>query len=120
MSRNLYKIRNSVFPKSPLNAVEVNDRFKNEQTLKEYGFTTRDNDSEKTKFFRHAHQSDEYEYCIFASQEVIDNILENIEPGNRTYYIDGTFKITPLGCFVQVLIISIDFMGQVHRHFLFE
>lgn len=113
VSRNLYQIRNAVFPKSPLNAIEVNERFKDEKTLNDYGFTTRENVDHKTPFFRHAEQTKDYEYCIFASKEVIDNILEHIEPENRTYYIDGTFKVTPLGVFVQVLIISIDFMGQV-------
>lgn len=119
MSRNLHKIRNKVLPKSPNNVEEINSIFENENILMEYGYTSRKDVEDQTVFFRTAQAYNGFSYCVFASADIVEAIKANISPGNRTYYVDGTFKITPIGAFVQVLILSIDFMGQVNEIYTF-
>lgn len=69
-----------------------------------------------TEFYKHSFQGADYGFSIFSSDDIVNAVKANIPETKRRYYFDGTFKITPLGVFMQVLIISIDFLGQVRTH----
>lgn len=94
-------------PKSPKDIIEA---FENPETFEKYAFNLR-----KTKLF----YVDTVEsgvasfFTIFASYQVIDMIKNHIAPGNRNYLLDGTFKVTPIGGFYQLLIIHIECENDV-------
>lgn len=93
MQRNLTKIRAKALPSSPNNADEITKIFESEFVRKHYGETLRKNEEEKTMFFKHATQSEDYAMCIFASQDIINAINVNIEVQDRQLFMDGTFKV---------------------------
>lgn len=98
MQRNLTKIRAKALPSSPNNADEITKIFKSEFVRKHYGETLRKNEEEKTMFFKHATQSEEYAMCIFAAQDIINAINVNIEVQDRQLFMDGTFKVREIFC----------------------
>lgn len=73
--------------------------------------------TQRKMFYKHTFESAAHSYCVFASDDIVDAIKEHIEPSKRRFYMDATFKICPVGNFKQLLILYIDFMGQVRRHF---
>lgn len=105
VSRAMYTARQKALPKSPTNAIEIEEAFRNEYVHKNYGMTRRFNADEKRDFFKHAFECDDFAYCVFASDDVIKAITENVPIENRNLFADGTFKITPIGIFKQVLIL---------------
>lgn len=113
MQRRCLQIRNSVLPKPPKTANEILEVFKNADVMEKYGMTDRENESTRSTFYKHAFQCDEFQCCIFCSDDVVTEMIQNIEETSRIFMIDGTFKITPFGEFVQVVIISVVFLGQV-------
>lgn len=114
MQRNLLIIRSKALPKPPKSASEIITSFQDDSVMNNYGMTDRDDPLNRSPFYKHAFQCDDFQLCVFASDDVVNAIKENIEETRRIYLIDGTFKITPFGEFVQVVIISIVFMGQVN------
>lgn len=112
--RNLLKIRLKALPQPPKNTDEIGKAFENgSQVFTRYGMTKRDDEKMKTTFFRTAFHCTDFEYAIFCSENIVSKITENIDVNMRDYYIDGTFKVCPRGNFYQLLIISMDYMGQV-------
>lgn len=112
--RNLLKIRSKALPQPPKNTDEIGKAFENgSQIFARYGMTKRDDEEKKTKFFQTAFHCNDFEYSIFCSENIVAKITENIDINMRDYYIDGTFKVCPRGNFYQLLIISMDYMGQV-------
>lgn len=100
-------------PKSPKDVPEILRASSNEFVKKNYGTTLRQNKDEKSDFFRHAFQSNEYAFCIYASNDIINAINQEILPENRQYFMDGTFKVCPMGIFQQLLIVHVNFLGQI-------
>lgn len=105
VSRSMYKARNQALPKSPKTAEEIIDAFNNGYIMETYGTTKRANNDDKRSFFKHAFGCEDYSFCVFASDNIIDAITNNVPIANRKLYADGTFKITPDGVFKQVLIV---------------
>lgn len=110
--RNLIKKYSKKFPESPKSIEDIIAYFAHPSVSSTTGQTKRKPGEKTTEFFKHAYQCDEYAFCIFASDDVIE-IIETISVERRMYFADGTFKICPYGEFKQVLLLSVDICGQV-------
>lgn len=76
--RNLQKIASSLLPKSPQSSEDIIKAFQSVNVMDKYG-TTLQNDENvdgltAKSFFKHAHSSKQFEYCVFASDNIIDAI----------------------------------------------
>lgn len=105
VSCTMYTARRKALPKSPTSVDEIESVFKKEYVLQNYGMTHRQNSDDQTLFFKSAQQSGDAAFCVFASDDVINAFLQHQSDDKRKIYADGTFKITPIGIFKQVLII---------------
>lgn len=105
VSRTMYKARNKSLPKAPKTVEDIQEAFKLDFVMEKYGTTQRTKEHEKRPFFKHAYECEEYAFCVFASDDVINAITENVPENKRRIYADGTFKITPYGIFKQILIV---------------
>lgn len=47
--------------------------------------------------------------CIFSSAKSIALVKEFIEPQERFFVMDATFRVTPIGDFEQVLVLYVQF-----------
>lgn len=72
---------------------------------------------ESTPFYRSVQTEDDFSYCVFASQRMIDEI-NLLPPESRHYYMDGTFKVVPYGASKHLLIIHVEFCGKVYQFYL--
>lgn len=87
---------------------EILAAFENEGIMNKFGVT-----GKGQRFFKTAFTCDQFEYCIFASDDVIANIQDRIPLDRRHYLMDATFKICPYGTFKQLLIIFISYLESV-------
>lgn len=122
IGRNLRKISNSTLPKSPTTVQEVIDVYENPNVMQAYGKTLHnEKDSNhgltKAEFFKHAYESKEFSYCIFASDNIINKIKLNITINRRKYLLDATLKVCPFGVFNQLLIIYVEYLGEVNDYY---
>lgn len=117
MSRNLLQIRRHALPKSPTTSAEITAVYEDKFVQDNYGLTLR-NEGKRTNFFKHAFECADFSYCIFASDDVIDAALSNVDVGDRKIYMDGTFRVCPMGKFQQLLIIYVNIFGQVSEQFI--
>lgn len=74
----------------------------------EYGISM----NKQHKFYMGSVVKKIFAFHVFASLAIINMIKDKIAPGERTYLIDGTFKIVPRR-FSQLLIISIQYNDNV-------
>lgn len=75
---------------------------------KDYGMNLRNTDP----FYFETIESKQCAFTVFASHEMIRMVDEFIPRENRSYVVDGTFDVVPVGCgFCQLLVIAIDFHG---------
>lgn len=65
-------------------------------------------------FLDYLHQGNDFSYCIFSSKKIIRMIEEKMDVKDRHYFIDGTFKVVPFGCFTQLLVIHVGKFDTVH------
>lgn len=113
MRRNLIRIRNGIMPASPNTPLDIANNFKIESIMKEYGMTMPITVTDQmTPFFRTVQIEDDFAYCVFASQRII-NEIELLPEDSRHFYMDGTFKVVPYGSFNQLLIIYAEFFQKV-------
>lgn len=105
--------RREALPKNAANVPDILEAFGKEHILETYGYTYRPKGGERSTFLKYAFECDEFSYCIFASDDIVKMIEENVEPSNRKLYSDATFKVTPIGVFRQVLVLHCDLMGFV-------
>lgn len=94
MQRSLCNIRAKALPSSPKSANDIVKIYENDFVRQNYGLTLRDTEAEKTMFFKHAFQNNDYAFCLFTSQDIVNAIKKNIEVENRQYFMDGTFKVS--------------------------
>lgn len=113
MQRHLYRLRRGAMPASPRNATDVSESFTIESVMKEYGMTKTIDNEESTSFYDTCFTSPSFSYCVLASQRIIDAIQSHLPPSQCDYYLDGTFKVVPLGEFNQLVIIHIAFYNKV-------
>lgn len=112
--------RRSALPKTAKTVEEINNAFKVPYIWETYGRTYRTNEEEKTPFFKHAYKGPDFSFCIFASDDIMKAIQENVDVSERKLYADGTFKICPMGDFKQVVMLFADLNGYVSEIFLFN
>lgn len=105
-SLNRFRIRH--LPKNASNVAEINAAFGRDDVMAKFGITSR-----KKPFFRTAYACALFEYCIFASDDIVKRILADIPKDRRNYLMDATFKICPHGVFKQLLIIHICYLEKV-------
>lgn len=108
--RGLQRIQSRNFPKNPENVEDILRAFSDEDFMENFGTSL---EKEKHPFYRGAVETDEFSYCIFASEAIIKVIQTEIEVPVRKYLMDATFKVVPEGCFKQLLIIYIEYMEKV-------
>lgn len=114
VKRGLQYLTSKVFVSSPKTVSEINEAFKNEALLKNFGLT-RHEGLEKTPFFRVCYEEDNFAYCLFASEKIVSLIRENIPSANRKILVDATFSVVPIGCFKQLLLIHIEYFEKVSK-----
>lgn len=115
MERTLQKIRNSKVPKAPATCEEIKKAFENENVFDEYGMSK--HTDRREIFFNTIYESSAFSYCIFSSQTIIKLMDENIDRNRKKILMDATFKIVPAGPFKQFLVIYVEHMSMVIRHF---
>lgn len=115
--RTLTKKYAAKFPESPKTTEEITKYFADPSIIATTGQTSRGQSETTSSFFKHAFEIEDYSFCLFASDDVID-IMNAIPVDERTLFCDGTFKICPYGPFKQLLILSIDICGQVYIIFI--
>lgn len=109
MKRNLVRILNPNRPKMPKTSNEISDAFKNEAIYNEYGL----NEHKTEPFYIDTVDKNPfYSFTVFASMQVV-KMIQQFLPDNRKYLMDGTFDVTPLGCYAQLLVIYIEFKNDV-------
>lgn len=115
--RNLQKIASAQLPKNPTSSDDVTKAFAMERVMEHYGTTLQNgNDADKLTskpFFQYAHHSKAFDYCIFASLNIINGIKEKIPVERRQYLMDATFKVCPFGSYNQLLIIHVEHLEEV-------
>lgn len=104
MERNLRRIKNHSFPASPTSGDEIIEIFSSEDMINSFGKTKHES---PTLFYKGTICNKSYTCTFFASDHIISLIGENIERNRRKYLMDATFKIVPVGCFSQILIIYV-------------
>lgn len=104
-------------PTSPKSSDEINKAYESENVMKQYGMTLQNGTNvdglSSKSFFKHAYSSKDFQYCVFASDNIIDGIKKNIQVERRNFLLDATFKVCPYGAFNQFLIIHIEHLEEV-------
>lgn len=108
LERNARRLKNGKLPKMPICPRDVIEAFKDQTIFEQFGLNLR-----KSKpFYIDTLVFGDSFFTIFASHQVIDMI--NLIPAkDRNYLMDGTFKITPIGGYYQLLIIHIECANDV-------
>lgn len=110
--RCLQKTRNMGVPKAPESVTEIRSAINRADIFDTYCKTN--HIDSRDVFLDHLYEGKDFSYCIFSSKKMIAQIEETIDVPNREYYIDGTFKVVPYGCFSQLLIIHVGKFDTVH------
>lgn len=103
-------------PKIPGNNMQILELFQSPDIIEKYGLTL----DKSARFYIDTVLSEQYSFTIFASFAILNLVRRNIDPEQRHYLIDGTFKVVPR-TFYQLLIVSIEFQNDVSSkwyHFL--
>lgn len=109
VERQLHRIKDVNYPKAPKRGQQIKNAFENDQIMTEHGY----NLSGNARLYIDTIISEKYTFCLFASINTINLIQTNIRPNRRNYLMDATFKIVPYGKFTQLLIIYIEWSGDV-------
>lgn len=110
MKRGLTYLRSKVFPTSPRSSAEIVEAFQKETVMSAIGMSRHD---VPLKFYRGAIDTEEYSFCVFSSQSIINSIETSISVDQRNYYMDATFSIVPVGIYTQFLIIYVEKLEKV-------
>lgn len=109
MGRTLNRIKNKKYPAIPRTLGKMREVLNQKENLSKYGNTS----DQKNKFYINTINSSAHTFMIFASFKTIEMIKRYIQPGQRRYLFDGTFKIRPK-LFYQLLIITIEYKNDVN------
>lgn len=116
MRRNLYRLREAAMPPSPKSAAEIVLAYENEEIRRIYGMSLTGAGVESEVFYRKVYTSNQFAYCIFASEQIV-RCAKQLE--ERHIHMDGTFRVVPYGEFNQLLIIHITFFEKVYLFIAF-
>lgn len=105
-------MRKQKYDISPKSCDEIKKAFENPTILKDLGTSLQ---REHGRIYNHVHEEKDFSYAVFSSPKSIELIIKNLEPNERFFLIDATFKITPMcNVFKQVLIIHAQFGVKVN------
>lgn len=113
--KTLGTIRNLRFGKAPVNGKEVLEEFKKDAVMNGFGFSLL---QDHGRLLNDVIVSKQFEYCVFSSAKSIALILANTQESERFFILDGTFRITPKGVWVQTLILQINYGFKVSNEYL--
>lgn len=109
MSRNLRRYTNTKYPSKPTTLAQIKEAYEDPSTMQKFGFNLRST----KRFYIDTIETKNGGFTIFASHEIMQMIDDIIPPEDRKYMLDGTFDVTPIGRFYQLLIITIDYKKDV-------
>lgn len=111
MERQLRRYKDKPYPKAPKTETEIKEAFTDTTVMKDYGLNL---NNTKPIYIDTVNNGNNC-FCLFASIKLIE---EKMPPG-RNYSMDATFSIVPYGCFSQLLIIYIEWRGEVSKYYSF-
>lgn len=109
MERTLRRYKNNERPRKPETLSDVIEAYEDQAIMWKYGLNLRQTE----RFYITTVQEESFAFTLFASIQVMSLIESHIPPENRNYSMDGTFDMTPLKCFYQLLMIHIEFGKSV-------
>lgn len=112
MQRNLRLLRSKSLPQSPLDCSGIDIAFARSDIMEKFGFSK--HQSKREKFFHGTVSNRSFSFCVFASINTIKLIQENVRPTKRVILMDATFKIVPISCFTQILIIHAQYNNKIY------
>lgn len=104
------EIKTHNYPIPPKTCSEIVATFDSESIMYMFGYTKHDN---PRVFYTTAIEEIDYGYCIFVSDAIIEIIEKFIGVENRNYVVDATHKITYIGNFRDLIVVGLDFHGNV-------
>lgn len=107
--RNYNRYRAQATPRNPASMEDVERAFESEATMKLYGFTK---STPPTRFYRGTVRTAEYGFAVFASQAVLDKLVDGQE---QRLAGDGTFKCVKNSIFKQVYVIHVAIDNHVSK-----
>lgn len=108
MERNLRRLKNVPYPSMPKTPAEIRNAFKDPLTIVEFGYNLRDT---HPFYINTVEINSSSAFTLFASHQVISIIEQNIQ--DRNFLMDGTFAVTPMGDYYQLLVIYIEYCNDV-------
>lgn len=114
MKRQLFRIKNSKYPRLPKCIADIRTAFEQKEVMKDFGYTL---DKSRVLYVGTVVKKS-YSFVTFASRKVIDIIKDMIPSTQRRLLIDGTFQIVPRQ-FNQLIVISIEYKNDVSFSMLY-
>lgn len=112
ISRSLRRFKSKPYPKVPKTRLQLQKSLNSSSVIRDFGF----NLDETARLYFDTVLAKDYLFTVFASNDIINIVKQNIEPGKRKYLLDGTFKVVPKQ-FYQLLIIAIEFKNDVSHEY---
>lgn len=110
MKRNIGRLTNKKKrPKNVETPALIAEEFQNAETMNNFGLNLRKNEI----FYIDTIVEPQFAFTIFASHQIINLTKNHIPVNDRRYMMDGTFDVTPLGSYYQLLIIYIEYKNDV-------
>lgn len=111
MKQRMNQVKNKSYPRIPKTALEIQNFFRVPANIDEHCSTM---DTASSLYVDTIVTAD-YAFTVFASHAIINIVRRNIDPNERNYLIDGTFKVVPK-VFYQLITISIEYKNDVSFH----
>lgn len=106
IERTLRRRKNQKHPKKPTSIKDIIEAFKNQSIMNDYAL----NLSRTERFYINTIEHELYSFTLFASYQIM-SLIENMP--YRNYSVDGTFDMTPVNSFYQLLTIHIEYEKSV-------
>lgn len=110
IGRTLRRQKNKAYPSSPQSGEDVAQIFQKPDLMRKFGYSKHD---VPKMLYKGTIVENEFVCTFLASETIIALIEENIDVDRRRYLIGATFKIVPIGCFKQLLIIYVEYIESV-------
>lgn len=112
-NRTLRDARKKHLGKSPTSPEEIRTEFAKLSIMDRLGTSLH---HEKGVLYNGIQIEEDYCNCFFSSPKSIKLVKEHLDPSERFFVMDATFRVTPQSTFEQVLIIHIRFGIKVRTH----
>lgn len=112
VKRRCYRARQASIPNNAPDIPSIISAYSTEDIMQRFGHTT-----SGKRFYKTAFSNEQFAYCIFASDEIIEMFQERIPVERRDFLMDATFKICPFGVFNQLLVIYISYLEVVSESY---